>query len=316
MLTSMKMGCLVFLALLLFSFGCENRTRKPSEPKLDSDLVETEAHWFLDLETSTLGDTLENRYFSSEVSTNLRSQLRDLLEFKSFEKLLNEIETFKLDKTDFNIKKRIVLRSTLVNNFEQVVLEIRYNLFTENDHSTFLPYIFEIQVIKKSDELIYHRATEFRKVKIDSTWQSLESTFCQYENNKLCIQLDDDYASFYQTKLNVKDLFLSNIVFGKRCNEGGEKPKYRKTLDSLILSTDTTALKTWLNSPSLEKQLYALDGLYELKETKGFEFNKQILKAINQIEKKKGIVNTCSGCMYLSDSIGDVLERVKNRNFF
>jgi predicted metalloendopeptidase len=150
---------------------------------------------------------------------------------------------------------------------------------------------------------------------IDSTWQTLERTFCQFENDKLCIQLDDDYAFSYQTKLNAKDLFLSNIVFGKRCNEGGEKPKYRKTLDSLILSTDTTALKTWLKSPCIEKQLYALDGLYNLKD-EGFEFNESINSTIELIEKKKGIVNTCSGCMYFSDSIGDVLERVKTRKFF
>lgn len=65
----------------------------------------------------------------------------------------------------------------------------------------------------------------------------------------------------------------------------------------------------WLKSANTEKQLYAIKGLKILAKT-GYSTTDEENNLIKLVRQKEGIVNTCSGCIYSSDSIKNIVAEL------
>ena len=80
-------------------------------------------------------------------------------------------------------------------------------------------------------------------------------------------------------------------------------------LEKLIKSKDSKNLVKWLKSTVPEIQLYAIDGILTLKK-QGIVFNKDVLKLVDVISKKKGEVYTCNRCIYSNKLIINIEENI------
>ena len=65
-----------------------------------------------------------------------------------------------------------------------------------------------------------------------------------------------------------------------------------------------------LKSPTIEIQLYAIEGILRLQKL-GVKFDDNDIALIELIANKKGTALFCSGCSTMSDLISETVERIK-----
>ena len=68
-------------------------------------------------------------------------------------------------------------------------------------------------------------------------------------------------------------------------------------IDSLVAAKNKVELFKWIKSTNFEKQIYAVDGLFQLKEA-GTIFTSEEIELINMVLKKKGTIYHCGGCSH------------------
>ncbi len=110
--------------------------------------------------------------------------------------------------------------------------------------------------------------------------------------------------------LDLSQLRHSEIVYGHHCGFGGSEPEYRIQLNHALGLQDHITLLTWLQSNIPALQLYAMEGIYTLKK-QGIHFDQSTFQMMELVEKKKGNVQTCSGCFGFTESISKIAKRIK-----
>jgi hypothetical protein len=76
-----------------------------------------------------------------------------------------------------------------------------------------------------------------------------------------------------------------------------------------VETNDIAMLNEWLRSPVAEIQVYAIDGFSQLRK-QGYKLSEEQRRLIKFIKKKKGNINTCSGCLFSSKTISSVTRRL------
>lgn len=74
-----------------------------------------------------------------------------------------------------------------------------------------------------------------------------------------------------------------------------------------VVENNKAHLLTWLSSANTEKQVYAADGLLQLKKT-GTSLSVDEMRVIDFIINKKGTMFVCSGCSHWHEDITEVTK--------
>lgn len=107
-----------------------------------------------------------------------------------------------------------------------------------------------------------------------------------------------------------KSLEKSNTldVYGRNCGIAGIDPPLRKNMEEFISNLEFAQIDSWLISDNPAKQVYAVEALYILK-NRGISPSDYQKSLINNMKYKNDLVQTCSGCIHLSQPIAEIIAR-------
>jgi hypothetical protein len=167
---------------------------------------------------------------------------------------------------------------------------------------------FRITMLTTDSTIISFELSEqlYRKIKDDESEPYFEIKD-QYKNDSLFALLQSSFKAVFGTELKESELFNESVVYGGHCGYGGiERPEMQE-LDKMVMKKDRKGLDEWLQSANVEKQVYAVDGLSQLKR-KGELITPEEMRMIHAIKNKKGEIRTCSGCIYGNKKISEVVS--------
>jgi hypothetical protein len=220
--------------------------------------------------------------------------VRTLLRQKSYSALQSYLD--RVVSGSKNISVHHELSRQIVGDYSE--MWIRYEESVpdkEPNVSTIHP--FNMFLLLHDDSIIYCRME-------NNLYVNLPKTELDFSDHHAIQGLKNSYYDVYMTSIDVADLFNNSIVYGSHCGWGGTDPPYRIQLDRLVRNKDIKTLDEWLCSPVAEIQVYAIDGFHQLHKS-GYKLNITQLRLISLIKKKKGMINTCSGCMHWSQTISE-----------
>lgn len=105
-------------------------------------------------------------------------------------------------------------------------------------------------------------------------------------------------------------MFVTDFVYGEHCGLAGVNPEGRQKIDKWVTNKNKPELLKWLKSTNTEKQLYAAEGLYELRKL-GVRITDEELLILKFVTTKSGTVHVCSGCINSQDEISTVAMEFK-----
>lgn len=111
--------------------------------------------------------------------------------------------------------------------------------------------------------LNYELSKDIRK-KANDKWQENYLIIGSYKDNIEFNKLNNSFNLIYKADLNEKELFNQDITYGYACGRGGIDPKEKTQIDVFFEHNDKDSLIKWLQSTNTEKQIYAIEGLFNL----------------------------------------------------
>jgi hypothetical protein len=121
-------------------------------------------------------------------------------------------------------------------------------------------------------------------------------------------RMNESFKAIFKIDPDTADFFKEDITYGDGCGFAGMPPRERVTINQLVAKKDKASLVKWLQSPNAEKQVYAIDGLFQLKE-QGVYLTEDELAMIRYVQSKEGEMNTCGGCIYFARPIKEVAAK-------
>lgn len=232
-------------------------------------------------------------------------------DYQEVENGLNSFEKIATEKTKY--KWRTNIERELVNNFFEQIIQFTKSVRSDENKSVSTLYKYNLKLIKKQNgKIALYKLYRLKNVKVNGKWTPTE-IIVKEGSNKIMKELESEFLRVYSYPLNYNELFETNIVYGDVCGRVRGIPEYRGKLETLIKSKDSKNLVKWLKSTVTEIQLYAIDGILTLKK-QGIVFNKEVLKLVDVISKKKGEVYTCNGCIYSNELIIGIILDIKNKH--
>jgi hypothetical protein len=171
-------------------------------------------------------------------------------------------------------------------------------------------YTFRVRLITTVQSIAYYEFSEEKTEKVGNTWEPYFEIIDSFKDDKLFDSLKNSFRGIFQTDLNENELFLTNFVYGEICGYVPMKPKGRQQIDLFVKNKDIDSLLHWLHSANTEKQIYAVDGLCQLKQM-GVILNDKDLKIMTFVINKKGTIYFCSGCIRSRQEIKNVTKKFK-----
>jgi hypothetical protein len=183
---------------------------------------------------------------------------------------------------------KLLLRSELCPGYWQDLRRVEYLKSDTANPVSFTIQVYLLKILRQANQILYFKLEEInpKNNKVLNFW-----------NNKKILGMDsmaNAYRSFYQTALVKSHLFEYGPVYGLNCGIHGHAPKLRSRQQDMIINNDTKQLLVWLRSAVIEKQVYALEGLLELKR-EGQVLDKNVLIAIEFLKIKEGDIMYCDG---------------------
>jgi hypothetical protein len=95
-----------------------------------------------------------------------------------------------------------------------------------------------------------------------------------------------------------KSAFLYPVdAYGEACGFVPIPPVRRGLMLDFVAKKDVASLTAWLQSPIADKQCYAVEGFFRLKEA-GLALTEEQLAMIREAQKRQALVTRCAGCIY------------------
>jgi hypothetical protein len=171
-------------------------------------------------------------------------------------------------------------------------------------------YTYKVSIIATKTKIVYYELSEMKNKKVGKNWESYYESVSKFKDEKQFNNLKNSFKSIFNSDLNEAELFVTDFVYGENCGFGGASPKGRQQIDKWVKYNNKIELLNWLKSTNTEKQVYAVDGLFQLKKT-GTKFTKEELKMIKFVINKRGTIYVCSGCIHHQDEISVVSKEFK-----
>jgi hypothetical protein len=195
----------------------------------------------------------------------------------------------------------------ITSKFQEALFYIENSVPIKGSHSMFTVYTYRVALITDGKTILYYNFSERKNKQIDGDWVPYLTTIKEYSSTRKMLELKADFKKVYSTDFNEDELFAEGIVYGEGCGFVGQDPEERIKLNNFVTNIDTANLISWLCSTNTEKQVYAVDGFYQLKK-KGLKLTDYEIRLLNYIKKKKGDIQTCSGCIYSNETITEMTK--------
>ena len=205
-----------------------------------------------------------------------------------FAKLTNYWELEKMNETGpYPLKRRI--------NFER---ELDFGIIQENSEIRISGSVFEFNLLKRGNELVYLKLTSQNGVLIER--YSDEQIKLLLARRALKTNIPIDIKSTIDFPMNA-------YVYGVFCGFIGSPPPQCQVMVELVNNNDYYDLSRWLNSMNPEIATYGYIGLDFLrrkgKGIKPIELSKMLELSTSNIQ-----LNTCQGCVFgVTETIKEVL---------
>lgn len=166
---------------------------------------------------------------------------------------------------------------------------------------------YRLNILSYNDSVFYYQLEE-REFQSDSNRRKVVySPITTFENKSSFLDLNLNFHKIFRTYIDESQLFLDTLVYGNYCGMAATAPKERRMVKSWVRSNNSRALLSWLTSPNTEKQVYAVDGLLQLRK-RGYKLDKVTLQIIKYIVGKNGTIRTCDGCIEGAQQITDLIK--------
>lgn len=227
-------------------------------------------------------------------------QTRDFTMFKNFSDSLSDKEQ--------RISAYWEMLRNLTEEFREGVFIFEKSVPDEHDPNISHIYTFKVKLIATKTKVASYELSEQKNRKVADHWEPYDDPIHQFRDEKLLEELKNSFSTLFHAPLDEQDLFVNNLTYGERCGIVGIPPKGRSQVIQFVKNGNKDELVNWLQSANSEKQVYAVDGLYQLSQ-KGIKLTENELQMIAFVMHKNGSISVCSGCMHSKDTIKSILSK-------
>ncbi len=255
------------------------------------------------MKLSTLFITL---FLTAQVVGQPVQKIKQLVKDKKFVALNSYIYKPQKSNVDFGWE---TLR-TIVEDYQEGIIKIEENVPANDGTGGNRINNYRVYLLADKDKIFYYKfiKTVYKKTGSDQ-WEKHEETLDSLLDNVEYASFKNSFKQIYGDTLNHFDLFLTSIVYGSHCGIAGVNPEYMEQLNLLLQEENIDVIRQWLKSANAEKQLYAIKG-YRILVHQGYNLTDEEKKIISIVERKKGMVFTCSGCMYTDETFQNVVSEI------
>ncbi len=239
-------------------------------------------------------------------------QLQNDIAQHLFEKDFNNFKRYTdtLSNKETHIGAYWKLEREITNGFQERILVIKKSVPDKDKPYISTIYTFRVNIISYDKDIVFYDLQERKSRKINGEWLEYFPTIQKYQNDSLFDLLEISFYKSFGGQLNKKELFVDSIVYGTNCSNAATDPPEKVSADLYVKTKNRQKLSEWIQSTNTEKQIYAVDGFYRLKQ-KGLKLTGQELHFISNVVNKKGKIRTCSGCIYSNEEIGYITKTFK-----
>lgn len=235
-------------------------------------------------------------------------KIEQLLKDKNFVALNSYIEQPEKSNVDFGWE---TLR-TIVGEYQEGIIKIEENVPANDGTGGNFINNYRVYLLATGDKIFFYKFTKtFYRNKGAEEWEKNEETIDSLKDAAKYTAFENSFQQTYGGALNPNDLFLTSIVYGSHCGIAGVNPEYMEQLNSLLLNDNVDVIRQWLKSANAEKQLYAIRG-YRILTNQGYDLTDEEKRIISIVEKKKGTVSTCSGCIFMDRTFQDEVSDINS----
>lgn len=174
-------------------------------------------------------------------------------------------------------------------------------------------FTFRVRIIAHKNNIIYYELSKDLRKRINERYIENYQIISSFKNDTAFAYLNKSFYKIFKTEINQNELFIENGRFGSVCGWAGIDPKERIEADMFSKNKDKNSFINWLKSTNTIKQIYAIEGLYHLYKD-GVTLTEDELAMISFIKEKKGVIETCFGCMGYSQSIKTITKAFEFTN--
>lgn len=149
-------------------------------------------------------------------------------------------------------------------------------------------WTYRVTIITTKEQIAYYELSEETYKLVGDEYRVFYETIESFKSEKQFDSLKNSFKSIFKLVLNENELFNTEFVYGKNCAD------VRQQIDEWVTTKNKTELLKWLNSTITEKQIYAVDGLYQLKKA-GVKITNEELIILKFVRNKNGTFYHCSG---------------------
>lgn len=219
----------------------------------------------------------------------IQTEAKELLSRKDFDSFKAFTDT--LGSKEKGITYQWTVYRDITKEFKEGVFYfIRNNPDTNDVINT-----IRVRMLIKGKTILYYELNGAKNKIRGNRFGSKYDTIAYYKNDSLFSSLKQTFFNTFNVKLNERELFIDTLIYGENCGLMRVIPRERVVIDSLVEIRNKGELFKLLTSSNFEKQLYAVDGLFKLKEY-GAKFTNNELNLINYVLTKEGNIYSCNGC--------------------
>lgn len=198
----------------------------------------------------------------------------------------------------------------LTTDFQEGVFIFEKSVPDVDDPETSSVHTFRVNLVTTKKNIVYYELSEKKHKSVGNDWQPYYETIDSFKNDGAFGELESSFKNIYQLELYEKDLFMTDFIFGSNCGIAGTSPEGRAQMDEWVQSNNKTQILKWLKSANAEKQVYAVEGLNQLKNAGTILTNDEIMM-INYVCDKNGTIYVCSGCIHSREDIRRATRNLK-----
>lgn len=245
-------------------------------------------------------------FWTSNVLAQVQNDVKKVLEtkdFAQFEKL-----TTTLTDRKKNIRSHWKSIRDLTYNFQEGIFFFEKSVPIKDKPGNSSVYTYRVRIITTKTKIAFYELTEKKNKKVKDNWKPYYKIIDTFKNEIDFLNFKKEFKTIFLTEINEEELFTTDFVYGTNCGIAGMNPRGRININKLIDKKDKSGVLEWLKSTITEKQIYAIDALYQLKNC-GIELTDEELKMVEFVSNKDGSIETCSGCSFYGRGIKEVTEQ-------
>ena len=238
------------------------------------------------------------------------SEIKKLLHEKNFQSFKPYIDSGYSNPRKSNLTARWIILREVLPGFQEGIVEVEENVPADDNTGGNWIYTYHINLLSDDKEIFYYSFN--KKNSNENNWEDYFDPVDTFKSANKFNEFEAAFLKTYNAQLVKADLF-QKIVYGGACGIAGIPTQYQQKLDSLLRVKNIQSIRLWLKSANTEKQLYALMGLKALSRN-GYKLTSEDTRLIKLINQKKGMVNTCGGCIYSTEPVQDIAAQIKAWN--